>query len=87
MGVRLCSGKEYHAYQDECSDRQVILGNYLQDVYKRQLEEFTKDVLNDMERVAVQLVAFKDGKTAAIKPAVSVEIRIDTCLLYTSRCV
>ena len=42
------------------------------------LEEFTKDVLNDMERVAVQLVAFKDGKTAAIKPAVSVEIRIDT---------
>ena len=26
------------------------------------LEEFTKDVLNDMERVAVQLIAFKDGK-------------------------
>ena len=49
------------------------------------LEEFTKDVLNDMERVAVQLIAFKDGKPAAIKPAVSVEIRI--CLLYTSRCV
>ena len=41
-------------------------------------------VLNDMERVAVQLIAFKDGKPAAIKPAVSVEIRIDTCLLYTS---
>ena len=46
------------------------------------LEEFTKDVLNDMERVAVQLVAFKDGKTAAIKPAVSVEIRIDTVKFY-----
>lgn len=46
------------------------------------LEEFTKDVLDDMERVAVQLVAFKDGKTAAIKPAVSVEIRIDTVKFY-----
>ena len=46
------------------------------------LEEFTKDVLNDMERVAVQLVAFKDGKTAAIKPAVSVEIRIDMVKFY-----
>jgi hypothetical protein len=49
------------------------------------LEEFTKDVLNDMERVAVQLVAFKDGKTAAIKPAVSVEIRIDTVKFYKNK--
>lgn len=46
------------------------------------LEEFTKDVLNDMERVAVQLIAFKDGKPAAIKPAVSVEIRIDIVKFY-----
>lgn len=38
------------------------------------LEEFTKDVLNDMERVAVQLIAFKDGKPAAIKPAVMGEV-------------
>ena len=41
------------------------------------LEEFTKDVLNEMERVAVQLIAFKDGK-----PAVSVELRIDTVKFY-----
>ena len=46
------------------------------------LEEFTKDVLNEMERVAVQLIAFKDGKPAAIKPAVSVELRIDTVKFY-----
>lgn len=46
------------------------------------LEEFTKDLLNDMERVAVQLIAFKDGKPAAIKPAVSVEVRIDTVKFY-----
>lgn len=46
------------------------------------LEEFTKDVLNEMERVAVQIIAFKDGKPAAIKPAVSVELRIDTVKFY-----
>lgn len=46
------------------------------------MEEFTKDLLNEMERVAVQLIAFKDGKPAAIKPAVSVEMRIDTVKFY-----
>lgn len=46
------------------------------------LEEFTKDVLNDMEHVAVQLIAFKDGRPAAIKPAVCVELRIDTVKFY-----
>lgn len=46
------------------------------------LEEFTKDVLNDLEHVAVQLIAFKDGKPAAIKPTVSVELRIDTVKFY-----
>lgn len=46
------------------------------------LEEFAKDALNEMERVAVQFVAFKDGRTAAMKPAVSVELRIDTVKFY-----
>lgn len=46
------------------------------------LEEFEKDVLNEMEHVAVQFVAFKDGRTAAMKPAVSVELRIDTVKFY-----
>ena len=46
------------------------------------LEEFTKDALNELERVAVQLIAFKDAKPAAIKPAVSVELRIDTVKFY-----
>lgn len=46
------------------------------------LEEFAKDQLNDMERVAVQFIAFKDSKSAAIKPAVSVELRIDTVKFY-----
>ena len=46
------------------------------------MEEFTKEELNGMERVAVQLIAFKDRKPAAIKPAVSVELRIDTVKFY-----
>lgn len=46
------------------------------------LEEFSKEQLNDMERVAVQFIAFKDGKSALFKPAVSVEFRIDTVKFY-----
>lgn len=46
------------------------------------LEEFTKDILNELEHVAVQFIAFKDGRPAALKPAVSVEVRIDTVKFY-----
>ncbi len=46
------------------------------------LEEFEKAELNDRERVAVQLVAFKDNRPFAMKPAVNVEIRIDTVKFY-----
>lgn len=46
------------------------------------LEEFSKDMLNEMEHVAVQFIAFKDGRPAALKPAVSVELRIDTVKFY-----
>lgn len=46
------------------------------------LEEFGKDQLNDMERVAVQFIAFKEGKSAMLKPAVNVEFRIDTVKFY-----
>ncbi|KAA6350762.1 hypothetical protein EZS27_001866 [termite gut metagenome] len=46
------------------------------------LEEFTKDVLNELERVLIQFVAFKDNKTFVLKPAVNVELRIDTVKFY-----
>jgi hypothetical protein len=46
------------------------------------LEEFDKSALNEMEHVAVQIVAFKDKKTFALKPAVSVELRVDTVKFY-----
>ncbi len=46
------------------------------------LEEFEKAELNDRERVAVQLVALKDNRSFVMKPAVSVEVRIDTVKFY-----
>lgn len=46
------------------------------------LEEFEKSELNDRERVAIQLVAFKDNRSFAMKPTVNVEIRIDTVKFY-----
>ncbi len=49
---------------------------------KLHLEDFTKDILNELEHVAVQFLAFKDGRTFALKPAVSVELRVDTVKFY-----
>ena len=46
------------------------------------LEEFEKSELNDHERVMVQLVAFKDNRAFTMKPAVSVEVRIDMVKFY-----
>ena len=46
------------------------------------IEEFDKASLNDLQRVCVQLVAFKDGKAFALKPACSVELRIDVVKFY-----
>lgn len=49
---------------------------------KQFLEDFTKEALNEMEHVAIQFIAFKDTKSYAMKPAVSVELRIDTVKFY-----
>ncbi len=46
------------------------------------LEEFEKSELNDRERVCVQFLAFKDRSSFLLKPAVSVELRIDTVKFY-----
>ena len=46
------------------------------------IEEFEKSALNELERVAVQFIAFKDNKSFLFKPAVSVELRIDTVKFY-----
>ena len=46
------------------------------------LEDFDKSILNELERVAIQFIPFKDGKTFIKKPAVDVELRIDTVKFY-----
>lgn len=46
------------------------------------LEEFEKKHLNELEHVAVQAIAYKEGKPFALKPAVQVELRLDTVKFY-----
>lgn len=46
------------------------------------MEEFGREELNDMERVCVQLLAFKRDKTFLLKPTVDVQLRVDTVKFY-----
>ena len=46
------------------------------------MEEFDKAVLNDLERVCVQCMAYKQDKTFLMKPVAQVELRIDTVKFY-----
>jgi hypothetical protein len=50
------------------------------------MEEFPKDDLADMERICIQLIAFKQGKPFALKDALSVELRLDTVKFYKLHC-
>jgi len=50
------------------------------------MEEFGKDELNSLERVCVQIIAFKKGKTYSLKNTISVELRIDTVKFYKLHC-
>ena len=49
---------------------------------KLYIEEIDHSMLNDIERVAVQLTAFKQDKPFALKPAVGVDLRIDVTKFY-----
>lgn len=50
------------------------------------LEEFGKEEINDLERICVQLIAFKKDKPYALKNTVSVELRLDTVKFYKLHC-
>ena len=50
------------------------------------IEEFDKTQLNDLERVCIQLIAFKKDKPFALKNAISVELRLDTVKFYKQHC-
>lgn len=46
------------------------------------IEEFDKTILNEIEQVCIQFVAFKHDKAYSFKNPVSVEMRIDTVKFY-----
>lgn len=49
---------------------------------KEYIEEFGREELNTLDRVAVQLVAYKRGKPFTLKPAIDVQMRIDGVKFY-----
>ncbi len=50
------------------------------------LEEFQKEDLNELERICIQMVAFKKDKPYTLKNAISVELRLDTVKFYKIHC-
>ncbi len=50
------------------------------------LEEFEKSDLNALERICVQLIAYKKDKPYTLKNTVSVELRLDTVKFYKLHC-
>lgn len=49
---------------------------------KLSIEEFGREVLNDMGRIGVQLTAYKKDKPFLLKPAIDVQFRIDPVKFY-----
>ena len=54
--------------------------------YQVHLEELTHEDLPDMERIAVQYVAFKEGKDYKLKNPAAVEFRLDATKFYKTHC-
>lgn len=49
---------------------------------KQLVETFDRSILNDLQRLSVQLIAWKQDKPYLQKPAVGVELRLDTVKFY-----
>jgi len=49
---------------------------------KQYVETFDRSILNDLERLSVQLLAWKQDKPFMLKPAVGVELRLDGVKFY-----
>lgn len=49
---------------------------------KELIEAFGKENLNELGRVAIQLIAFKRNKSFILKPTIDVQFRIDTIKFY-----
>lgn len=46
------------------------------------VEEFDRSILNDLERLCLQTIAWKQDKVFALKPALTTEIRLDCTKFY-----
>ncbi len=46
------------------------------------IEEFGRDVLNEMGHIAIQMVAYKKDKPFLLKPATDVQFRLDPVKFY-----
>lgn len=60
----------------------VISHGVIEPNTKLMVDEFQKSGLNQRERVAVQLIAFKDKSAFALKEPVCAQIRVDTVKFY-----
>ena len=49
---------------------------------KEYLEEFGREELNELERLSVQMVAYKNDRPFLLKPAIDVQLRIDPVKFY-----
>jgi hypothetical protein len=49
---------------------------------KLRIEEFGREDLNDLGRIAIQLIAYKKDKPFLMKPAVDVQLRLDPVKFY-----
>ena len=49
---------------------------------KEYIEEFGREDLNDLERICIQMVAYKRDKWFLMKPTVNVQLRVDTVKFY-----
>ena len=82
----LVNDSNYYLYYTYCNlenqSCQVRSQGLIEPNTKLFLEEFEKSQLNDLERVVVQCIAFKENKPYALKPAISVELRIDVVKFY-----
>lgn len=49
---------------------------------KQHIEDFDRTMLNDIEHLCIQVMAYKTDRTFMLKPALSVELRIDPIKFY-----
>lgn len=53
---------------------------------KEFVEEFSKEQLNDLEKICIQFIAFKKDKPYSLKNVQSIELRIDPVKFYKLHC-